>query len=427
MNKHFKTEVVILYFCTMIVLVIFIFVLLDLYIFRGLYLSIHSSTPYVKWLIYGIYGFLTLSFYIAFIGYGVTDYNNWNRKFRFAVMSLMILNLSFKLIALPFFLVHDVKNLFEFIYLKLSSKPTSEFSNKISRAGFLQKSGLILGGTMMGTLLWGMLKTAYNLKINRAKIAIKGLPDEFVGLKIAQISDMHLGSFATTAPIVHLVNRINELEADIVLFTGDLVNNMATEVESFKDILGNIQAKFGVFSSLGNHDYGEYVNWTSQQARDDNHRAVIDWHKHFGWDILLNEHRIIEKSGKKLAIIGVENWSTDHYFPSKGDLQKAYTGTEDAAVKILLSHDPSHWDAQVNQSFKDVHITFSGHTHGFQFGIEIPGIIKWSPSKYKYKQWAGLYSKEEQYIYVNRGVGFIGYNGRVGIQPEVALMELVKG
>lgn len=408
------------------IFIICLFVLLDFYIFRGLYLSLQSSAPFLKWVIYTTFGLLTLGFYVSFIGYGVTDYNNWNRKFRFTVMSLMILNLSFKLLALPFFLLHDGKNLLEFIYHKFSSLPADN-STKISRAGFLQKSGLILGGTMAGTLLWGMLKTAYNLKTNQVKIAIKDLPEAFEGLKIAQISDMHLGSFATTAPIVHLVNKINELDADLVFFTGDIVNNIASEVEPFKDILRNIKAKYGVFSSLGNHDYGEYVNWTSEQARNDNHQAVIDWHKHFGWNILLNEHKVIEKSGHKLAIIGVENWSTDHYFPSKGDLQKAYSGTEDAAVRLLLSHDPSHWDAQVNQYFKDIHITFSGHTHGFQFGIEIPGIIKWSPSKYKYRQWAGLYAKGSQHIYVNRGVGFIGYNGRVGIQPEIAVIELVRG
>ncbi|MDX1939764.1 MAG: metallophosphoesterase, partial [Saprospiraceae bacterium] len=194
----------------------------------------------------------------------------------------------------------------------------------------------------------------------------------------------------------------------------------------FMDVFDKIRAKYGVFSVLGNHDYGDYVEWPSHEAKQQNLEKMIQIHKTLGWRLLMNEHEKLSINGQELAIIGVENYSALSRFPKHGDLEKACFGIENGGLKILLSHDPSHWDAQVNQRFQDIALTFSGHTHGCQFGVEIPGMVKWSPIQYLYKQWAGLYRKGEQFIYVNRGLGFIGYPGRVGILPEVAVIELSK-
>ena len=244
-------------------------------------------------------------------------------------------------------------------------------------------------------------------------------------LKIVQISDVHAGSFTYKEPVRNAIDLINNEQADLVFFTGDLVNNTADEMDPYMDVFDKIRAKFGVFSVLGNHDYGDYVRWGSREERDANLERLKEVHKELGWNLLINEHRLIPIKGATVGVIGVENYSAKARFPKYGDLAAAYQGCE-ASLKLLLSHDPSHWEDQVIKDYKDIDITFSGHTHGMQFGIEIPGWIKWSPIKYMYKQWAGLYSQDKQFLYVNRGLGFLGYPGRVGILPEITVLELAK-
>jgi predicted MPP superfamily phosphohydrolase len=214
-------------------------------------------------------------------------------------------------------------------------------------------------------------------------------------------------------------------KADIIFFTGDLVNNEATETEPFIEILSRVKAPMGVFSTLGNHDYGDYKTWESPEAKVKNLQDLKDIHAQLGWKLMMNEHVALKKGDDEIALIGIENWGGNLNFPKYGDMKKAHAGTEKYPVKLLLSHDPSHWEMQVRKDYKDVDITFSGHTHGFQFGIEIPGWIKWSPSQFVYKQWAGLYQQGDQKLYVNRGFGFLGYPGRVGIMPEITVLELV--
>jgi hypothetical protein len=226
-------------------------------------------------------------------------------------------------------------------------------------------------------------------------------------------------------PLERAVSMINKLNADLVLFTGDLVNNKTDEAFDFVPVLKKIKAKKGVFSVLGNHDYGDYAEWPSEEMKKKNMDKMYQVHKEMGWDLLLNENRVVEENNESIDIIGVENWSASNRFPKYGDLKKAHQETS-TSFKILLSHDPSHFDAQVNTEYQDIDLTLSGHTHGMQFGVEIPGF-KWSPSQWVYKQWAGLYSKKNQYLYVNRGLGFLGYPGRVGIWPEITLLELKKG
>jgi hypothetical protein len=241
---------------------------------------------------------------------------------------------------------------------------------------------------------------------------------------------MHLGSFADETPVRKIVDLINAEQADIVFFTGDLVNYAAKEAVPYISILKEIKATEKVYSILGNHDYGTYIEWNSEKEMHDNFNHLLNiQRKELGWDLLMDEHRIIEKNGKKLAIIGVQYIGHSLKFGKFGDLKKAYMDAENADIQLLLSHDPSHWDKEVSQldAYKNIHATFAGHTHGFQFGIEIPKLnIQWSPSKYVYPHWAGLYTNKQQQLYVNRGAGFLGYPGRLGISPEITVFQLTK-
>jgi predicted MPP superfamily phosphohydrolase len=271
-----------------------------------------------------------------------------------------------------------------------------------------------------------MVRNPYRYRLFREQVRIPGLPDALQGLKIVQISDIHSGSFLHKEPVRNAVDLINAQEPDLVFFTGDLVNNKAEEAQPFVDVFDKINARYGAYSVLGNHDYGDYVRWGTESEKVANMDLLKDTHRRIGWDLLLNEHRTLEVNGAKVAVIGVENYSTHPRFPKYGDLKQATEGLGAADLKLLLSHDPSHWEGEVTDDYQDIAITFSGHTHGMQFGVEIPGWIKWSPIKYVYKQWAGLYQSGRQFLYVNRGLGYLGYPGRVGILPEVTLIELQK-
>jgi predicted MPP superfamily phosphohydrolase len=270
-----------------------------------------------------------------------------------------------------------------------------------------------------------MIKGAYDYKVIKTILSIKNLPEEFEGFKIVQISDLHTGSFSETTHLNKAFDMILQQNADAIFFTGDLVNDRVDETFGFEETFKRLNAPNGVFSTLGNHDYGDYVQWDTPAHKAENLEKLKQVHANVGWKLLMNENHIIEKNGKKLAIIGIENWGANLRFPKYGKMKEAVTGTEGAHVKFLLSHDPSHWEAQVQKEYSDIDVMFSGHTHGMQFGIEIPGF-KWSPSQYFYKQWAGLYKKGNQQLYVNRGLGFLGYPGRVGILPEISVFELKK-
>ena len=274
------------------------------------------------------------------------------------------------------------------------------------------------------SLLYGMYRGKYNYKVLNYVLEYDDLPEAFDGFKIAQISDIHSGSFDNPEKVQYGVDLINQQQADIVFFTGDLVNNRAEEVFPWIETFKKINSKFGVYSILGNHDYGDYTRWESEAAKKENMEALFDAQKQMGWDLLLNESRFIEKDGQRLALVGVENWGSG--FKQAGDLEKALENVAPQDFKILLSHDPSHWEAQVLPHPFDIHLTLSGHTHGMQFGIEIPGWIKWSPVKWRYKQWAGIYEQAKQRLNVNRGFGYLAYPGRVGIWPEVTVITLTK-
>jgi len=300
----------------------------------------------------------------------------------------------------------------------------SKSKNAISRAAFLKKAAFFTAAIPFGTMLYGVLKSAFDYTIHRQKLTIANLPSSFKGLKIVQLSDIHSGSFISDNPLKEVVELVNKEKPDLIFFTGDLVNEIAEEALPFMNVLKNLKAKYGVFSILGNHDYGDYFYQPNDtKGKQHNYNLMKEIHQKMGWKLLLNENHIIEKDNERLAILGVENWGDKGRFQKYGDIDKAKNGCLNKDIKLLLTHDPSHWEAKVIPNHNDIAATFSGHTHGMQFGIEIPGF-KWSPSQYMYPQWAGLYKKEQQQIYVNRGLGFIGYPGRVGILPEITVFEL---
>lgn len=295
----------------------------------------------------------------------------------------------------------------------------------ITRSVFIMRLALILGGTTLAGFLYG-ITNRYNYKVRRIKLSFDDLPPAFKGLKMVQISDIHSGSFDRQHAVQHGVEMIMAEKPDIIFFTGDLVNNKATEIEPYIDTFSKLYAPLGVYSTFGNHDYGDYVEWESKEAKVQNLRNLANHHRSMGWRLMMNEHIVLERGNDKIAIIGIENWGGRAGFPKYGDMRKAYHGLPEKNIpfKILLSHDPSHWEQQVRTEYPDIQLTLSGHTHGMQFGIEIPGL-KWSPVKYVYKNWAGHYKEDKQHLYVNRGFGFLGYPGRLGILPEITVIELV--
>ncbi len=295
-----------------------------------------------------------------------------------------------------------------------------------SRRTFLSQIALGIAAIPFASLLYGMYKGKYNYKVLNYTLYFEDLPGAFDGYRITQISDIHSGSFDNKEKIEYAVDLVNEQKGDTILFTGDLVNNKATEMDTWMDTFSKLNAKDGVFSILGNHDYGDYVEWESDQARLKNVEDLKMVHSNLGWDLLLNEHRFLERNGERIALIGVENWGAGG-FKKMGDLDLAGKGLSPQEFKVLMSHDPSYWQEKIKNDGNNYHLTLSGHTHGMQFGIEIPGWFKWSPVQYRYENWAGIYEEFGRYINVNRGFGYLAYPGRVGIWPEISVIELRKG
>ena len=295
-----------------------------------------------------------------------------------------------------------------------------------SRRKFVSQIGLGLAAIPFLSLLYGETIGKYNYKVIKQRIFFPDLPDAFDGFTITQISDVHSGSFDNPEKINYAIDLVNEQNSDMILFTGDIVNTHAKEMHPWIDTFKKIKEhKYGKYSVLGNHDYGEYITWPSEAAKEENFQNIKNLYGQIDFKLMLNEHTLIEKGTDKIALVGVENWG--HNFKKVGDINLASANLDKEDFKILMSHDPSHWDYEVKNHDKNFQLTLSGHTHGMQFGIEIPGVIKWSPIQYIYKQWAGLYENMGRFVYVNRGFGFHAYSGRVGIMPEITVIELKKG
>jgi len=319
----------------------------------------------------------------------------------------------------------DIIRLSQASYSFFIKKKSNQNNHFASRRKFISQLALGLAAIPLMSLLFGMYKGKYNFKVLKYTLHFEDLPEAFDGYKITQISDIHSGSFDNKEKIEYAVDLVNEQQSDVILFTGDLVNNKADEMLLWKKTFSKLKAVDGIFSVLGNHDYGDYVTWKSEEDKKKNLIDLEDIQREIGFDLLKNESRFLEKEGQRIAIIGVENWGKG--FKQKGDLTKAASNIDANDFKVLMSHDPTHWEEEVIDNDYHYHLTLSGHTHGMQFGIEIPGWIKWSPAKWRYKYWAGIYKEQGQYINVNRGFGFLAYPGRVGIWPEITVIELKKG
>ncbi len=418
------------------ILIGLVFLLIDWYVYQAIRTVSRNLSEEAQRIISLIYwGFTALSVGL-FLFMQLSPPDLLDRHTRTFLYAGIIIPYFSKIFAVLFILIDDIGRFGRWVISLFYEPEVQKTANDtvrtdipqtdvISRSDFLMKTALVAGAIPLVGFSWGILSGAHDYRVRRVKLALKNLPSGFEGMRIAQLSDIHSGSFFNKTAVKGGVEILLKEKPDMIFFTGDLVNNTADEVKDYIDIFRHVKAPLGVFSTLGNHDYGDYVQWPSQQAKRQNLDNLKEAHRLLGWNLMLDENRILTQNGDKIAVIGIENWGAGERWPKYGNLAKAYQGTEEYPVKLLLSHDPSHWEAQVRPNFPDIDAMFSGHTHGMQFGVEIGGF-KWSPSQYVYKQWAGLYQQDGQQLYVNRGYGYLGYPGRVGILPEITIFELTR-
>ena len=401
-------------------------IIIDIYFFQALKIVSGAASGRTKTIIYTSYWALSIAAVLILIILPYIHFEKQNRFLRTTIFA-MISGLFFaKLIASVFFLIDDIRRGVQWVAGKLFFSKTEgedlQSGETISRSAFLSWAGMIMGGGLFGTLVYGF-GNKYRYQVKRVKLSYSNLPAAFKGFKIVHISDIHSGSFTNKEAVLKGVTKIMKEKPDVILFTGDLVNNTTDEMDDYVDVFSQLKAPMGVYSTLGNHDYGDYQQWESPDHKKANLEKMKEVQAALGWRLLMNEHVSLQKGDDKVALIGIENWSAKARFPKYGNLEKAHAGSDTYPFKILMSHDPSHWKAEVLEKYPDIDLMLAGHTHGMQFGVEIPGF-KWSPVQYVYKEWAGLYTQANQKLYVNRGFGFIGYPGRVGILPEITVLEL---
>jgi hypothetical protein len=396
---------------------------LDLYVFQAIKTVSHAASPRVRSTIYIGYWMVSILavLIICFLPYLYRLFS-WIQGYAFFILIGFYLT---KVLIGIFLLLDDIRRVIQWVAGRLlmapGPAPVAPMGG-ISRSVFMSWLGIGLGAGLFTSLLYGF-SNKYRYRVRRVRLAFDNLPASFRGVRIVQLSDIHSGSLHDPAAVRRGVNMALAEKPDLILFTGDLVNNIAPEVGEYQAIFGGLEAPMGVYSTLGNHDYGDYSGWENAEAKKANLDQLMRIQAEMGWRLLMNEHVVLERGGEQIALIGIENWSAKARFPKYGKLDEAYAGAQKYPFKILMSHDPSHWDAQVRKEYPDIDLTLSGHTHGMQFGLELPGF-KWSPVRYIYKEWAGLYEEGRQKLYVNRGFGFIGYPGRVGIMPEITMIEL---
>jgi uncharacterized protein len=396
------------------------FFLIDLYFFQAIKIAIRALAPEAqKWIKIFYWAIPVVSLLFTFLVFYVFP-GYINPKVRNFIGAAIFMVYISKLLGSVFLLIGDIVNGLRWVFQKIS--PTAPSNQEtITRSDFLAKTAVAIGGTQVGLFAYGIISGAHDYRIRKVPLLLKNLPKQFEGLKIAQLSDIHSGSFYNKTAVAGGVEMLLKEKPDVVFFTGDLVNNEAKELNDYFDIFKKVQAPLGVYSTLGNHDYGDYIPWENEQKKQKNLATLIEGHRLMGWNILLDENRGITLGGETLGILGIQNWGAGG-FVKKGDLAKALQNTQHMSHKLLLSHDPSHWRAQVI-GHTNIDAAFAGHTHGMQFGVEV-GDFKWSPIQFKYQEWAGLYKEKGQQLYVNRGFGFLGYPGRVGILPEITIFEL---
>ncbi|HWB25534.1 MAG TPA: metallophosphoesterase [Chitinophagaceae bacterium] len=424
-------------------IIIGILAIIDIYIFSVVKSVTHNSSDVLRITIYAAYWLVSGSALLTVVLLPYVRSFRTNIIFRNYVFALLIGFFFAKIVASVFFALDDLRRGGVWVISQVfhgNGAGLIGADGKISRSAVLSWLGIGLGGGLYGTLLYGF-SNKYNYQVKHIKLAYNNLPHAFKGLKIVQISDIHSGSLQNKEAVSKGVDMILEEKPDLILFTGDLVNDRVEEMEDYLDIFSRLHAPLGVYSTLGNHDYGDYFPWPDDDEKHkDAERAsgghlftpmqlesierLKQTHAKMGWRLLMNEHVVLEKGGQEIALLGIENWGAKGHFPKYGKMSEAYAGTEKYAFKILMSHDPSHWHEEVKPKYPGIDLTLSGHTHGMQFGVELP-FFKWSPVQWMYKEWAGLYESGQQKLYVNRGFGFIGYPGRVGMLPEITVIELV--
>ena len=393
--------------------------LVEIYLFFAFKTFIKS-----KFILFGCV--LSTVFVMAFMAYNFLFFDRnvgQTPLFMWSVGLFMIIAFP-RAIFLIFFLLDDVIRLLGWIKNRVFNTPVEAATYLPARRQFFYYTAMGIGSVILASLVHGMTLGKYNYKVIKEKLQMKRLPSAFEGLKILHITDIHSGSLDNKEKIEQAVALINEQEFDLLLFTGDIVNNFHWEMDPWIDVFKQLKkAPLGNFAVLGNHDYGEYSDWKSEEDKAKNFEQIKAIFPKIGFELLLNENRIIEKDGQKIALVGVENWGAR--FKKAGDLKLASKGLDQNMFKILMSHDPSHWDVEVKNHSTFYDLTLSGHTHGMQLGIEVPSIgLRWSPSQYVYPQWAGFYTHEERVINVNRGFGYHFYPGRVGVWPEITVIEL---
>jgi len=407
-----------------VLLICFVLLLADLYLIGGLRAGLKKwkfskkrAFAVIYWMIsFMLIGGVVLSIFLR-TGLGV----------RSVFLLVFFLSLFIKALFLPFVIADDIRRLI--IWFRQRSKKqlrqptdTAPVANAIPRSEFLMKAGLLAGSIPLAGLTYGTISGVYDYRVKHRKLYLPNLPKAFDGIKLGQISDIHSGSFYNKKAVLGGVEMLLKEKPDFIFFTGDLVNKQSKEMYGYQDIFSKVKAPLGVYSSLGNHDYGDYYDWPSWDAQRQDFADLIATHKNMGWDLLMNTNRRLKVDGEEIGILGVENWGSITRFPRRGRLDLATQNTDDLPVKLLLSHDPSHWRAQV-LDYPQIDVMFAGHTHGMQCGVRLEHF-QWSPIQYIYKEWAGLYREGAQQLYVNVGYGFLGYPGRLGILPEITIFEL---
>ena len=400
-----------------LIISIVLIVLIEIYTFQAF--KTISKNKFVRY----SFLFLSIAAYINFLVTVLTYSRSDGQTPQFQMASGLLLTVLIPKLIVIFVLFGE--DIYRWILKVISALSSGETKSLVGRRKFISQLALGIAAIPFASFIYGIIQGKYNYKVLKYQLTFKDLPEAFDGFTITQISDIHSGSFTNKEKIQYGVDLINEQKSDIMLFTGDIVNNKADEMDDWIDVFDKLEAKEGKYAILGNHDYGDYMDWKSPQDKVDNFQKVKDIHKKIGFDLLLDEHRYLEKNGEKIALLGVENWGKG--FNQAGDLQKAAAHIKKEDFKILMTHDPSHWEYKVKEDPFNYQLTLSGHTHGLQMGIEIPGWFKWSPSKYVYKQWAGLYEEAGRFVNVNRGFGYHAFPGRVGIWPEITVIELKKG
>lgn len=403
-----------------------LFLVIDYYVFQAVKTVSDDWTPIWKNIARTTFWIPTIASFVALLWWTFGDPYGVSATTRNWIITGLIATYFSKIFAVVFLFIDDLYRGFKWAASFFYKGPAGDLPGEgITRSEFLSKTALVAAAIPFGTMVYGIVSGAHDYRVRRKTIYLPNLPKAFDGVKIGQLSDIHSGSFFNKVAVKGGVEMMLQEKPDVLFFTGDLVNNESSEVKDYIDIFNKLKAPLGIYSVTGNHDYGDYHQWTSLAAKQKNFKDLIEAHRLMGFNLLMNQHHFLEAEGEKIAVIGIENWG-ERKFSKYGKLDKAYAGTEEVPVKLLLSHDPSHWDSQVRPLYPDIDIAFAGHTHGFQFGVEI-GNVKWSPSQYAYKQWAGLYQEGSQYLYVNRGFGYLGYPGRIGMPPELTIIELKRG